>query len=210
MPSSLVQYQYRMPAWRYGLTDCFQVKCHRLGIGIGQHEANCRIALRAHGAKDIRRLRLLLPHDAGPGSLAGPKASLSATLPNAHFILKPDIDLIKLHTIGKSGFYLPDKFFLNAACLTGSACGLIERADIQAISSRLSKSYTPFNLYATANCSDNSWRISSPRTLPPPRLLCSCSVIHKMYVWYRQSKFTLWRETHYSYPCLLHPPKGWI
>jgi AcrR family transcriptional regulator len=71
--------------------DCFQVKCHRLGIGIGQHEANCRIALRAHGAKDIRRLRLLLPHDAGPGSLAGPKASLSATLPNAHFILKPDI-----------------------------------------------------------------------------------------------------------------------
>ena len=95
MPSSLVQYQYRMPAWRHGLTDCFQVKCHRLGIGKGQHKANCRIALRAHGTKDISRLRLLLPHDARPCSLASPKASLRATLPNAHFILKPDIDLTK-------------------------------------------------------------------------------------------------------------------
>ena len=56
MPSSLVQHQYRMPTWRYGLTDCFQVKSHCLGIGKGQHEANCRIALRAHGAKDIGRL----------------------------------------------------------------------------------------------------------------------------------------------------------
>ncbi len=140
MPSSLIQHQYRVPAWRYRLTDCFQMKGHRLGIGKGQHEANCRVALRAHGAKDISRLRLLLPHDAGPCSLAGPKASLSATLPNAHFILKPDIDLIDLHTRGKGCFYLLDKFFLNSACLIGSACGLTERADIQAISSRLSKS----------------------------------------------------------------------
>ena len=102
-----------MPAWRYGLTDCFDVKCHRLGIGKGQHKANCRIPLRAHGTKDISRLRLrlLLLHGAGPGSLAGPKASLRATLPNAHFILKPDIDLTKLHTLGKNGFYLLDKFF---------------------------------------------------------------------------------------------------
>ena len=146
MPSSLVQHQYRMPAGRYGLTDCFQVKCHRLGIGKGQYETDCRIALRTHGAKDISRLRLLLPHHAGPCSLACPKASLRATLPNAHFILKPDIDLTKLHTLRKNGFYLLDKFFFNSACLTGSACGLMERADIQAISSRLSKSYTPFKL----------------------------------------------------------------
>ena len=111
MPSSLVKHQYRMPAWRYGLADCFQVKCHRLGIGKRQHKANRRIALRAHGAKDISRLRLLLPHDAGPCSFASPKASLSATLPNAHFILKPDIDLTKLHTLGKNGFYLLDNFF---------------------------------------------------------------------------------------------------
>ena len=111
MPSSLIQHQYRMPAWRYGLTDCFQVKCHRLGIGKGQHKANGCIAPRAHGTKDICRRRLLLAYDAGPCSLAGPKARLGATLPNAHFILKPDIDLIKSDTFGKNGFYLLDKFF---------------------------------------------------------------------------------------------------
>jgi hypothetical protein len=60
----------------------------------------------------------------------GPKASLSATLPNTHFILKPDIDLIKSDTFGKNGFYLLDKFFSIAACLDGSACELMERADI--------------------------------------------------------------------------------
>jgi hypothetical protein len=146
MPSSLVQHHYRVPSRRYGQADCFQVECHRLGIRKGQYEANCRVALRAHGAKDISRLRLLLPHDAGPCSLASLKSSLSATLPNAHFILKPDIDLIKPQTIRKNGLYLLDKFFLNAACLAGSACGLMERADIQVISSRLSKSYTPFKL----------------------------------------------------------------
>ena len=111
MPSSLVQHQCRMPAWRYGLTDCFQVKRQRLGIGKGQHEANCRIALRAHGAKDIGRFRLLLPHHARPCFFAGPKASLSAALPNAHFILKPDIDLLQAHTAGKYRFYVLEKFF---------------------------------------------------------------------------------------------------
>jgi site-specific DNA recombinase len=42
---------------------------------------------------------------------AGPKASLSAALPNAHFILKPDIDLLQAHTAGKCRFYVLEKFF---------------------------------------------------------------------------------------------------
>ena len=112
MPSSLVQHQHqhRMPAWRHSLTDCFEVKRNRLGIGIWQHDTHSRIALRAHGAKDICRLRLLLPHDTGPCSLACPKASLGATLPDAHFILEPHIDLFKAHPAGENRFYLLDKF----------------------------------------------------------------------------------------------------
>jgi site-specific DNA recombinase len=42
---------------------------------------------------------------------AGPKASLSAALPNAHFILKPDIDLLQAHTAGKHRFHMLEKFF---------------------------------------------------------------------------------------------------
>ena len=46
----------------------------------------------------------------------------------------PDhIDLTKLHTLGKNGFYLLDKFFLNSACLTGSACGLMDPATATAV-----------------------------------------------------------------------------
>ena len=57
-----------MPAGRYGLSDRCQVKCHRLAMGKGQNETDYSIALRAHGAKNIRRFRLL-PHDAQPCAL---------------------------------------------------------------------------------------------------------------------------------------------
>ena len=147
MPSRLVQHQDGMPAWQHRLTDGLEVKGHGLGIGKRQHETDCRIAPRAHGAKDICRLRLLLPHHPRPGSLACPHACLRAALPDAHLILEPDIDLFQARTAGKHRFYLLEKFFFwNAACLTGSACGLTERAVIHAMSSRLSKSYTPFKL----------------------------------------------------------------
>jgi hypothetical protein len=53
MPSSLIQHQQRMPAWRHSLTDCFQMKCHGLRIGIGQYQTHGSIALRADGAKEI-------------------------------------------------------------------------------------------------------------------------------------------------------------
>ena len=114
MPSSLIQHQHqhqqRMPTWRHSLTDCFQVKCHGLGIGIAQHEANCRITLRAYGAKDIRRFRLLLPHDTGPCSL---RAQRRVCVPHCPMRISSwnQIDLVKLNTSGKNGFYLLGKFF---------------------------------------------------------------------------------------------------
>ena len=75
-------------------TDCFQVKRHGLGICKGHYKTNRRIALRANGAKVVSRFRLLLPHYARPCAFACPKACLGATLTDAHFVLKPDIDLL--------------------------------------------------------------------------------------------------------------------
>lgn len=60
MPSGLVHHQYRMPAWRHGLTDYFQMMCHRLGYWHRAAKSSCRLALRAHGAINIHRLRLRL------------------------------------------------------------------------------------------------------------------------------------------------------
>jgi hypothetical protein len=104
MPSSLIQHQQRMPTWRHSLTDCFEVKRHRLGICKRQHQTDCRIALRAHGAKDISGLRLLLPHDTRPRSFACPETGLGAALPDAHLVLEPDIDLLELHAQRKCRF----------------------------------------------------------------------------------------------------------
>lgn len=111
MPPGLVKYQQSMPAWRHGLTDCFQVKRHGLGICKRQYQTHRRIALWAYGSKDIGRLKLLLPHDTGPCSLACPKTSLGATLTDAHFVLKPDIDLLDVDIRWENGLHFPGEVF---------------------------------------------------------------------------------------------------
>ena len=111
MPPGLVKYSQSMPAWRHSQTDWFQIKRRGLGICKRQHETDCRIALRTHGPKDISRLRLLLPHDAGPCSLACPKTGLGATLADAHFVLKPDIDLLDMNFRWENGLHVLGEVF---------------------------------------------------------------------------------------------------
>src|SRR6476620_6784274 len=100
-----------MPTWRHSQTDCLQVKRHGLGVCKRQHESHCHIALWAHGPKDISRLRLLLPHHARPCALACPNTSLRATLANAHFVLKPDIDLLDMNVRWENGLYFAGEVF---------------------------------------------------------------------------------------------------
>ncbi len=101
-----------MPAWWHSKTDCFQVKRHGLGICKGKYKTNRRIALRANGAKDVSRLRLLLPHYTRPCAFACPKACLGAALTDAHFVLKPDIDMLDGDIRRQSGLhFLGEVFF---------------------------------------------------------------------------------------------------
>ena len=111
MPSSLVQYQHCVPARRNRLANFLQVKRHSFCIGIRQHQAHSSITLRADGAKDISRLRLLLPHDSWSCSFTGPNTGQGATLTDAHFILKPHIDLLKGDIKGQNGLYSLDEVF---------------------------------------------------------------------------------------------------
>jgi hypothetical protein len=76
------------------------MKRHGLGIGKWEHQTDSRIALRAHGTKDISRFRLLLSHDPRPAAPTCPDAGLGAALANTHFVLKPDIDLLQLDLRG--------------------------------------------------------------------------------------------------------------
>ncbi len=111
MPSSLVQNQYCVPARRNSLADFLQVKRHGFCIGKRQNQAHSSIPLRADRAKDISRLGLLLPHDSRSCSLTRPNTGQGATLADAHFILKPHIDLLKGDIRGQNGLYFLNQIF---------------------------------------------------------------------------------------------------
>ena len=111
MPSGLVQYQHCVPARRNRLANFLKVKRHSFGIGKRQNQAHSGIPLRADGAKEISRLRLLLPHDPWSCSLTRPNPRQGATLADPHFILKPHIDLLKGHIRGQNGLYFLDDVF---------------------------------------------------------------------------------------------------
>lgn len=97
MPSSLVHYQQGMATCRNGLTDFLQMQGHHVGIGMRQYQPHRSIACWAHRPEDIVRLRLLLAHDTRATALVRSNPGLGAALANAHFILKPDLDLIERH-----------------------------------------------------------------------------------------------------------------
>ena len=74
-------------------------------------QADSGIALRTDGAKDVRRFGLLLAHHPGARSLARPQASLRAALADAHFILKPDVHLLRRNARGQRGQNLVSEVF---------------------------------------------------------------------------------------------------
>ena len=84
-----------MASRRHGLAQGLQVVGHRLGIGLRHDQADRATVLWTDGAKDVGRFGLLLAHHPGARSLARPQARLRATLADAHFILKPHIDLLR-------------------------------------------------------------------------------------------------------------------
>jgi len=80
---------------RHRLAQGLQVVGHRLGIGVRHDQTDRTTLLGTDGAKDISRLGLLLAHHPGPRALACPQARLRAALADAHFILKPNIYLLR-------------------------------------------------------------------------------------------------------------------
>ena len=67
---------------------------------------------------------MLLPHDPRPCSLTGPNPRQGATLADAHFILKPHIDLLKGDIRRQNGLYFLDQIFFEF--------GLLERISVRA------------------------------------------------------------------------------
>lgn len=94
VPAGPIQYHNRMPSCRHRRADRLKLMRHGIGIGMREHDPRRAVPGWAERAKDIGRIRLLLPHHARSRSLAGPQPGLRSPLADAHLILKPDVDLL--------------------------------------------------------------------------------------------------------------------
>ena len=101
-----------MPPSGNGVAHGLQMMDHGLRVGMWQDQSNGQVLLGAKGAKNIRRFRLLLAHDARLRSFARPDPGQRTALPNTHFILKPDVDLLTRDARWQEGLhFLIEVFF---------------------------------------------------------------------------------------------------
>jgi hypothetical protein len=68
MPSGLVDEEDGVGAWADLGRDFIEMPLHGLCVAVGQNEGRPDAALGTNGAKDIGRLRVLVPGRPGPGS----------------------------------------------------------------------------------------------------------------------------------------------
>lgn len=80
---------------RHGFADRPEVMSHGFGIGMRKHDPGRAVLRRTECPKKVSRFGLLLTHHAGSCSLARPQPGLRPALTDPHFILKPDIDLVR-------------------------------------------------------------------------------------------------------------------
>ena len=92
MPTGLIEQHNGVAFGFYLGADHPQVLIHRLSVAVGHNQAGGRSFLGADRAEDIGRLGALILGRGWPGSPASPAARDFVFLPDAGFILEPDLD----------------------------------------------------------------------------------------------------------------------
>jgi hypothetical protein len=77
---------------RNGAADLVEMGLHRPGIGLWHHHGRSLCAGRADGAEQIGVLITLVGGLTGPCPLESPLPDKTVLLPEARFILKPNLD----------------------------------------------------------------------------------------------------------------------
>jgi len=93
MPSGLIGEEDGVGAWADLGRDFIQMPLHGLCVAVGQDEGRPDAALRTDGAKDIGRLRALVPGRPGPGSPWRPAPGDLVFLTDPRFVLPPELYL---------------------------------------------------------------------------------------------------------------------
>jgi hypothetical protein len=73
--------------------DLLQVLVHCLAVAVGHHQAGGRSLVGADGAEDVGPLGALILRRGRTGSAPGPAAGDLVLLPDAGFILPPNLEL---------------------------------------------------------------------------------------------------------------------
>ncbi len=110
-------------AWASGLMaleDFRQVEGHGLGVAPGQDQARALALLGADGAEDVGRAGALIVRCTWPGAALGPSSGDLVLLPDAGFILEPELYVFALGLLGCDLCQLGGEVFLKAAMASAS------------------------------------------------------------------------------------------
>jgi hypothetical protein len=124
VPAGPIQYHNRMSSRGFRCADRLQLMPHGFGIGVGQHDPGRTVARRTECTKNIGSIRLLLPHHARARPFACPQSGLRSPLADPHFILKPDINLVRGDVRRHDRLHLErERFFKTPPALASRLAG---------------------------------------------------------------------------------------
>lgn len=115
MPSCATHNDNRMGARRHGFADFLQVRIHGLRIDVGHDQSRAYVARWTDGSKNIGVCMPLVATLAWARSFSRPDARQSSLLPDAGFILEPDLDDFSFGSLGKNFGYPAREVFLKAS-----------------------------------------------------------------------------------------------
>ncbi len=110
--------------------DLIEMQLHCLCVGFGQYQGRARATLWADRTEQIGIVVALVGGQPGTGSFPRPEANLTVLLPDARFVLEPDLHRRSLRQISYVGCERVGEVFLNASITRPSCSGCCGRPEM--------------------------------------------------------------------------------
>ena len=103
------------------LGEGVEIEPHHLGVGSGQDQSEGVVGAGADGAVDVDRLEALVGAHDRPDALFEPDVGIAAFLPDASFVLEPELNLLAFMPLGDALHGFGEPPFLKAFWAAASA-----------------------------------------------------------------------------------------
>ena len=128
VPTRPVEQQGGMCALGDQARDLVQVALHGFCVGLGHGQTGADAPGRADRPEQIKAGIALIGRLAGPRAASGPLPDDPVLLPDAGFILEPDLDPLALREVGEMGPQRGGEVFLNSVTIRSFCAGWRGRA----------------------------------------------------------------------------------